>query len=80
MVACEDWISFSHRIAKLKDADERELAYMAHYVADVTHWNGGMTWNEAVDYLIADIQGRAKRSCWAGNDEKMINQYKSLYI
>lgn len=80
MVACEDWISFSHRIAKLKDPDERELAYMAHYVIDVTHWNGGMTWNEAIDHIIADIQYRAKRSCWAGDDEKLINHYKSLYI
>lgn len=80
MVEPEDWISFSHRVAKIKDEDEREIAYMAHYVADVTHWNGDMTWNEAVDNIIADIQGRAKRSCWAGDDEKLINQYKSLYI
>lgn len=80
IVACEDWISFSHRVAQLKNEDEREVAYMAHYVAETTHYNGGMTWNEAVSYRIADIQEAAKGSSWAGDEEKLCSMYQSLYI
>mgnify|MGYP006939725405 FL=1 len=78
-IVANDVTSFNHRVAQL-DEYERELAYMADYVAETMHYHGGMTWNEAVSYRIADIQEAAKGSAWAGDEEKLCSMYQSLYI
>lgn len=74
----ENWIDFTTRINKL-DAESRDIAYKAYAVKDSMR-SRGIGWNEAVNWCIADIQERAKGSNWAGNEEKLCNQYKSLYI
>lgn len=78
MMRGENYIDFQTRIAMLEDED-RELAYKARWVMETAHFRG-ITWNEAVSYHIADIQERAKGSAWAGDEEKLVSMYSSLYI